>query len=47
MVVFDDVLTTDDVLLISRGTVVTDTLVLRLENYVGQGRVGRRIRVHS
>jgi response regulator RpfG family c-di-GMP phosphodiesterase len=47
MVVFDDVLTTDDVLLISRGTVVTDTLVLRLENYVGQRRVGRRIRVQG
>jgi hypothetical protein len=47
MVVFDDVLTTDDVLLISRGTVVTDTLVLRLENYVGQRRVGRRVRVQN
>jgi response regulator RpfG family c-di-GMP phosphodiesterase len=47
MVVFDDVLTTDDVLLISRGTVVTDTLVLRLENYVGQRRVGRLIRVQG
>jgi hypothetical protein len=47
MVVFDDVLTTDGVLLISRGTVVTDALVLRLENYARQGRVGRRIRVQG
>jgi response regulator RpfG family c-di-GMP phosphodiesterase len=47
MVVFDDVLTTDGVLLISRGTVVTDPLVLRLENYARQDRVGRRIRVEG
>jgi hypothetical protein len=47
MVVFDDVLTSDDVLLISRGTVVTDTLILRLENYVRQDRVGRRLRVQG
>lgn len=47
MVVFDDVLTTDGVMLISRGTVVTEPLVLRLENYIGQGRVGRRLRVHA
>jgi response regulator RpfG family c-di-GMP phosphodiesterase len=47
MVVFDDVRTSDEVLLISRGTVVTDTLILRLENYVRQGRVGRRLRVQG
>jgi response regulator RpfG family c-di-GMP phosphodiesterase len=47
MVVFDDVLTTDGVLLVSRGTVVTDPLVLRLENYAHQNRVGRRIRVQG
>jgi response regulator RpfG family c-di-GMP phosphodiesterase len=47
MVVFDDVLTTDGVLLISRGTVVTDPLILRLENYAQQSRVGRSIRVQA
>jgi hypothetical protein len=47
MVIFDDVYTSDDVLLISRGTVVTDSLILRLENYVRQGRVGRLVRVQS
>jgi hypothetical protein len=47
MVVFDDVLTTEGVLLLSRGTVVTDALVQRLENYVRQDRVGRRIRVEG
>jgi response regulator RpfG family c-di-GMP phosphodiesterase len=47
MVVFDDVLTTDGILLISRGTVVTEPLILRLENYVSQSRVGRRICVQG
>jgi response regulator RpfG family c-di-GMP phosphodiesterase len=47
MVVFDDVLTTEGVLLLSRGTVVTDALVQRLENYVRQDRVGRQIRVEG
>jgi response regulator RpfG family c-di-GMP phosphodiesterase len=47
MVVLDDVLTTNDVLLISRGTVVTEPLILRLENYASQGRVARRIRVQG
>jgi response regulator RpfG family c-di-GMP phosphodiesterase len=47
MVVFDDVLTTDGILLISRGTVVTDPLILRLENYARQNRVGHRIRVQG
>jgi hypothetical protein len=47
MVIFDDVLTTEGLLLISRGTVVTDALVLRLENYARQDRVGRRIRVEG
>jgi response regulator RpfG family c-di-GMP phosphodiesterase len=45
MVVFDDVVTSDGVLLISRGTEVTDPLILRLENYAQQGRTGGRIRV--
>ncbi|SFF61883.1 HD domain-containing phosphohydrolase [Blastococcus tunisiensis] len=47
MVIFDDILTTDDVMLISRGTVVTDPLILRLENYISQGRVGSRMRVQG
>jgi response regulator RpfG family c-di-GMP phosphodiesterase len=45
MVVFDDILTTDGVLLIGRGTVVSDSLILRLENYADQGRVSSSIRV--
>jgi hypothetical protein len=45
MVVFDDVLTTEGLLLISRGTVVTDPLILRLENYVRLERVDQRVRV--
>ena len=45
MVVFDDVFTTDGVLLISRGTEVTDPLIHRFENYAHQKRVARRIRV--
>jgi hypothetical protein len=44
MVAFDDVYTTEGVLL-SRGTGVTDTLIPRIENYAGQKRVERRIRV--
>jgi response regulator RpfG family c-di-GMP phosphodiesterase len=47
MVVFDDVPTTDGVLLISRGTVVTDALIFRLENYARQDRVARHIRVEG
>jgi response regulator RpfG family c-di-GMP phosphodiesterase len=47
MVVFDDVYTTEGVLLISRGTEVTDALILRIENYARQKRVEGRIRVHS
>jgi hypothetical protein len=47
LVVFDDVFTTDGVLLISRGTEVTDPLIRRLENYAQQKRVARRIRVHG
>ena len=47
MVVFDDVYTTEGVLLISRGTEVTDALVLRIENYAQQKRVERQIRVHG
>ena len=45
MVIFDDVLTTDGVLLIGHGTVVTEALIHRLENYSSQGRVADRIRV--
>jgi response regulator RpfG family c-di-GMP phosphodiesterase len=45
MVVFDDVLTTEGVLLIGRGTVVTEALIHRLENYADQGRVTASIRV--
>jgi response regulator RpfG family c-di-GMP phosphodiesterase len=45
MVVFDDIFTSDGVLLVSRGTVVTDPLILRLENYARQNRVGARLRV--
>jgi response regulator RpfG family c-di-GMP phosphodiesterase len=47
MVVFDDVYTTEGVLLISRGTEVTDALILRIENYARQKRVARRVRVHG
>jgi response regulator RpfG family c-di-GMP phosphodiesterase len=47
MVVFDDVYTTEGVLLISRGTEVTDALTFRMENYARQKRVARRIRVHG
>jgi response regulator RpfG family c-di-GMP phosphodiesterase len=47
LVVFDDVYTTEGVLLISRGTEVTDALILRFENYARQKRVERRIRVHG
>jgi response regulator RpfG family c-di-GMP phosphodiesterase len=45
MIVFDDILTTDGVLLIGRGTVVSDSLIQRLENYADQGRVSSSIRV--
>ena len=45
MVVFDDIHTTDGLLLVSHGTVVTDALIYRLENYVSQGRAERRLRV--
>jgi response regulator RpfG family c-di-GMP phosphodiesterase len=45
LVVFDDILTTDGVLLIGRGAVVTEALIYRLENYADQGRVSNSIRV--
>jgi HD-GYP domain-containing protein (c-di-GMP phosphodiesterase class II) len=45
MVIFDDILTTEGVLLIGRGTVVTEALIHRLENYADQGRVSAAIRV--
>lgn len=47
MVIFDDVFTTDGVLLVSRGTVVTEPLILRLENYADQGRLSRRLVVQA
>jgi hypothetical protein len=42
MVIFEDVFTTDGVPLVRRGTVGREPLILRLENYADQGRVGRR-----
>ncbi|MCU1667497.1 MAG: Response regulator [Blastococcus sp.] len=45
MVVFDDILTTEGILLIGHGTVVTDSLIQRLENYSEQGRVDGALRV--
>lgn len=45
MVIFDDVVTSDGLLLIGRGTAVTDSLVLRLENFCRQGRVSGPVRV--
>jgi response regulator RpfG family c-di-GMP phosphodiesterase len=45
MVIFDDVYTTDGVMLISRGTVVTEPLIRRLENYASQQRVRRHLLV--
>jgi response regulator RpfG family c-di-GMP phosphodiesterase len=45
MVIFDDVFTTDGVLLIGHGTVVSEPLIHRLENYSDQGRVADRVRV--
>jgi response regulator RpfG family c-di-GMP phosphodiesterase len=39
MVVFDDILTSAGVLLVGRGTVVTEPLIHRLENYAGRGDV--------
>jgi hypothetical protein len=47
MVVFDDIMTTEGVLLVGRGTVVTDSLIRRLENYIDQGRVSGAIRVRG
>ncbi|MCU1667903.1 MAG: response regulator receiver [Blastococcus sp.] len=47
MVIFDDIYTIDSLLLISRGTVVTEPLIRRLENYVSQGRVGHRILIQN
>ena len=47
MVIFDDVLTTDGVLLVGRGTVVTESLILRLENYSSQGKASASVRVQG
>ncbi len=47
MVVFDDVYTTEGVLLISRGTEVTDALIMRMENYAAQDRVAHHVRVQG
>jgi response regulator RpfG family c-di-GMP phosphodiesterase len=43
MVIFDDITTTAGVLLVGRGTVVTEPLIHRLENYAGRGDVGGSI----
>lgn len=45
MVIFDDIMTSDGLLLIGRGTVVTESLILRLENFSAQGRVSGPVRV--
>jgi response regulator RpfG family c-di-GMP phosphodiesterase len=45
MVVFDDIVTSVGVLLVGRGTVVTEPLIHRLENYAGRGDVRGSIRV--
>jgi response regulator RpfG family c-di-GMP phosphodiesterase len=45
MIIFDDVFTTEGVLLVGRGTIVTEALIYRLENYADQGRVTASIRV--
>jgi hypothetical protein len=45
MVVFDDIVTSAGVLLVGRGTVVTEPLIHRLENYAGRGDVRGSIRV--
>jgi response regulator RpfG family c-di-GMP phosphodiesterase len=45
MVIFDDVMTSDGVLLIGHGSVVTESLILRLENFGRQGRIGGPVRV--
>ena len=47
MEIFDDVFSSEDILLVSRGTVVTEPLILRLENYARQRRVGRLIRIRG
>ncbi|WP_177212685.1 HD domain-containing phosphohydrolase [Geodermatophilus ruber] len=45
MEVFDDIVTMSGVLLVGRGTVVTEALIHRLENYAGRGEVTGVIRV--
>lgn len=45
MLIFDDVMTPDGLLLIGRGSVVTDSLILRLENFGRQGRISGPVRV--
>jgi response regulator RpfG family c-di-GMP phosphodiesterase len=45
MTMWEDVFTSEGVLLIGRGTVVTESLVHRLENYVQQDRIRDPIRV--
>lgn len=47
MIIFDDVHTTEGILLIGRGTEVTEALILRLENYHSQGRVSSTVRVRG
>ncbi|MGY1856885.1 HD domain-containing phosphohydrolase [Modestobacter sp. SYSU DS0290] len=45
MVVFDDVATTSGVLLVGRGTIVTEPLVQRLENFLQQEQITGRLSV--
>ncbi|MGY1843738.1 HD domain-containing phosphohydrolase [Modestobacter sp. SYSU DS0875] len=45
MLVFDDVTTTSGVLLVGRGTTVTEPLVHRLENFLQQGQITGRLLV--
>jgi hypothetical protein len=41
------VLSSENIVLVSRGTVAVEPLILRLENYSNQGRVGRLIRLRG
>lgn len=45
MIMFDDIFTVQEVLLVGRGTVVTESLIQRLENYAEQDRIQGVIRV--
>jgi response regulator RpfG family c-di-GMP phosphodiesterase len=47
MEIFDDIVTSAGVLLVGRGTVVTEALIHRLENFAGRGDVSGPVRVAS